>query len=1277
MITLSIELILTAVGSRRRHLQELSSSMALEMQDQEPGGGQIGSSAYLVLVLDLGHNQSEMVSDSQLHWKPVTLRAPVLGGFVIVSIVLIATLELLAYMSSAHGNQNEGGLVFATDVDQISTFSRLLLLYLPTIIAVLYSMLWSWVDLDVKRLEPWFQLSCTDGALAKDSLLLQYPFDFLPFVPITAFQRKHWGIFISGTTMLVIFWILTPLQSAIFNTDTIVRTTNTTMSDSAALLPIENQTSALNANFFNTAYAISWLAQSLPAFTARDYAAVPFHPVALEEKSLVQTWATNTIAYYTNVTCSPANVLNHPKGYTFDNGKGCSVNISLADAEAPGEHMINFIGFYNSPLLDWYLQNPNCSQEFSNNILALFATAESRVSNGVYSNLTALFCEPSYHAQERYVQVNASNQAIVRSIRTRDLDSSKVSDVLNITNFEYLISIGVGNEKSNFQDSAVLEQYPRLAPYNVTWPLSIITGFAIASNEESIDTLIQPAALQRALEKAHQLLFSIAISVLANPLPHLDNQSLRGGTIEEHLAAIVLVRPISLIVETALAVVVLLIICLGWHSHHQKSHLTRDPTSIEDTMSMTSKMIGDSAVASKFRDNGMLTTTQLETNLSDVVFRLEISSTRGQQESHLIVSNQTSSTVPEASLPTVSAQTKAKPFTPVRPSELSLPVGISFIAILAIGVAAIIFLQMYTVKGNGIRLPSKNAVVLSILENYLPTTFATLLEPFWVILNRILCLLQPFEELRNGNAKRSTSIGVHYTSLPPQLVVWRALRAAGHFLLSAVCVVSVSTNILAVVLSGLIIENPTTVLHSVLTSQSLSPKFSGNPFRDDGTIIYADHFHVAMSNLTNNNSLSAWVGKEYFYLPFGITSDSLSDYANRSSGTLQGFEGSTAGFGVNVTCTPLHQTSGTDKVIFNPSRDRLSTQFKTTHQLENGTIISCYSHGNGDVFNQSIAFDGSSPTGSLSMEVMQTMTSAGVYDSGYCNSLLVAGWVRYQHSMDKGTAGGIQSTFLACTQSLTAARFNVMVDTHGHILTSNKTDSMVPNIEQLFERNASSSTLLGESTSQVAHAVVGNFRWHNNTFTSDWMNSLLAIMSKNGSFVDPSKPVPDADIVAPMIEILYQQLFAILLGLNTHVFAEAASPRPLTAQAVMLETRIFVSPAMCKATVAILAVHLISAVWYYCNRPRRFLPRMPTSIATVIAYTFPSRASYSISRVLSKEAEQEEKYAYGRFIGVDGKTHVGIGRQRYVVPLESQNPDMPRRRFQPRPLKQNQPYTWI
>jgi hypothetical protein len=118
----------------------------------------------------------------------VTLKARVLGCFVLTSFSLIAILEYLSYLSTQNGNST--GLAFAAGVDDLSATSMFGYLYLPTIISVFYSMLWNWVDLDAKRLEPWFQLSKPQGATAEHSLLLTYPFDFLGFVPIIAARRR-------------------------------------------------------------------------------------------------------------------------------------------------------------------------------------------------------------------------------------------------------------------------------------------------------------------------------------------------------------------------------------------------------------------------------------------------------------------------------------------------------------------------------------------------------------------------------------------------------------------------------------------------------------------------------------------------------------------------------------------------------------------------------------------------------------------------------------------------------------------------------------------------------------------------------------------------------------------------------------------------------------------------------------------------------------------------------------------------------------------------------
>lgn len=117
-------------------------------------------------------------------WKPVTLRPPLLLSIVVTTLGFIALLEYLSQMSRTHG-----GIAFATG--QFSPTLTFAFLYLPTIIAVLYSILWSWIDLDTKRLEPYFQLSRPGGADAANSILLHYPFDFVAYAPLKALRRRY------------------------------------------------------------------------------------------------------------------------------------------------------------------------------------------------------------------------------------------------------------------------------------------------------------------------------------------------------------------------------------------------------------------------------------------------------------------------------------------------------------------------------------------------------------------------------------------------------------------------------------------------------------------------------------------------------------------------------------------------------------------------------------------------------------------------------------------------------------------------------------------------------------------------------------------------------------------------------------------------------------------------------------------------------------------------------------------------------------------------------
>lgn len=113
------------------------------------------------------------------------MRAPVLVAFIAVTFVMAGISELLAQKS-----QKEGGLALSECPECLSDIATFGYLYAPTIVSVLYGLVWTWIDLDIRRIQPWLELSRLEGATADSSLLLDYPASFLAFVPFSAGKRR-------------------------------------------------------------------------------------------------------------------------------------------------------------------------------------------------------------------------------------------------------------------------------------------------------------------------------------------------------------------------------------------------------------------------------------------------------------------------------------------------------------------------------------------------------------------------------------------------------------------------------------------------------------------------------------------------------------------------------------------------------------------------------------------------------------------------------------------------------------------------------------------------------------------------------------------------------------------------------------------------------------------------------------------------------------------------------------------------------------------------------
>lgn len=113
------------------------------------------------------------------------LKTPFLLLFFFATIALIVIIEALHRKCD-----RDQGLFFANSLGDFTAWENFSYRYLMTVISVAYGMTWGLVDLDVKRLEPYFQLASAKGATAANSILLCYPYDFLALAPITALRRR-------------------------------------------------------------------------------------------------------------------------------------------------------------------------------------------------------------------------------------------------------------------------------------------------------------------------------------------------------------------------------------------------------------------------------------------------------------------------------------------------------------------------------------------------------------------------------------------------------------------------------------------------------------------------------------------------------------------------------------------------------------------------------------------------------------------------------------------------------------------------------------------------------------------------------------------------------------------------------------------------------------------------------------------------------------------------------------------------------------------------------
>ncbi|KAK8001470.1 hypothetical protein PG991_013692 [Apiospora marii] len=1184
-------------------------------------------------------NNGQGTSNGKRHngWKPWTLKSPALLCLFIITLLLAAVVEFLVQKSQRQG----GGLALSESPDNLPSAVNLSYLYLPTIIAVLYSLAWNWVASDTKRLQPWLEMSKARGAPAEDSLLLDYPSTFFGWVPFKAASKRHWPVFLSGMIVLIVTCAITPLQGALLKIESLTVSVDAPFSVASGLPPVGLQSHRMDSTLLNTAYATAFLGHPLHPFTTREYALLPARYQGKPE--LVDSDTNYTIAttkLSTSLVCWPATVFYDTiaDSYEFSNGRGCKIKSVPVDRSSP--YTMHYIGWDTSSWSEYGLNQPElCSAENSHQILGVWA---KRNSLPTFSNktkewspgeveMTASFCETRYWKQPVLVSLYA-NQSVLQgehddSIQQLGPAETPNTNEFNTSAFETFMSRGEPpsmEQDPQAEGSAFIYRVNddrRFKGIGLQRTISNMLGFALGPGVADLGVYRDPERLAKTFEAMHQLMFSLTLGRI-NSLETSPNTDDVTGAARVSRYGITVSRRFSIAVESLLVIVALLNLCLLWSCHHGQCELVSDPVSIREVANMIKQ-------SDKLRTvlSGIDTESDAEFRyaLRKYDFCLRVVGD-GKQVQLDMVDSQTISEINNGQ--------RSHLYTPDVPVAMKPLSGCLFVSVLIAAISYLSYLKVIEQRFQGLPLPLENQFTLEILENYVPIVFATLVESLWVLLNRLLATIQPFAELQRGHSLGSRSIDLRYTSLPPQLLLWKAAKAK-HILLGLVCLVSILANVLSVSLGGLFNELPVAEDELIEVSSLKAPTITNGSLanwvmsKDATPLSYSEHVTMANIYWSTNTRLPPWLTENYYFLPFEldrVREAAAESYTARSHGVT-----------ILPSCKSLPRTT-LRRTSIDPPR--------FSEQPPNSAFSWLNCVDSNDLAENTVNY-----TGSLAKEIMR-------FNDEQCGRGFVRGWARATGRNDGGLVGDVEIAGVACQPELATAEFDLTVDSTGAVLQADRVGDFKP-----FGWGPGNGSLVRSKFESIAFNFMGEepLIWQNKTIPGDSINYL--VMQRNFTFSDPTTPLPDSNTLVTETNAAIQMIMAALFQQAPTLFETAPNSTSTTRGTRRVTiTKIFMADVAFIITMALLSLNVVAAIVIYAFGPTSFLPRFPDALGSILGYVARSRLTDpdwepATTSGEESEGEGEEKppkttFSFGRYTDWDGNEHLGIDADPFVIKVD-------------------------
>ena len=510
---------------------------------------------------------------------------------------------------------------------------------------------------------------------------------------------------------MLIFWAITPLQSAIFLFGSALRTLHLPLTNVSRIMPVKEQPLAMNQEFIYKAYGSVWLNQTLPGFTNASHALASFSMDTRGALSSNGTWTALTTAYTSDLACDAATDITSGAEYSFTNRANCTINVPFTGMSSQ-KFFLQYIGWgwniYTDETIRHAVKNSSrCSADIRRTFFGVASQTNPDTgfdAEAIRKNtnmITALFCKQRYYTQTVRATVSASNFSIINAIPLEPRQTL-VEEIFNSTHFEDLLNQAdplntnmVASIEEDYPQSRYIAPNTEVEEFNISGPYNLLVPFALKLSDELAKDFLNATTMKVSFEKVHQMLFALVINQLMRPQTISSPKDT--VLVISQVRGVLLARKFVIVVNSLLAAVLVGLLILIYLNWNRKCFLASNPASINDIICMLPE---DSASLQRLRNIDQLNSKRIKIALQDNLYELRSgTSASSHLRPKLLEKNITTQTM----VPPISIGTDRNLVVPdpILPKEMSWYIGIPFIFSLFAAVVIILVLFLCIQSSNG------------------------------------------------------------------------------------------------------------------------------------------------------------------------------------------------------------------------------------------------------------------------------------------------------------------------------------------------------------------------------------------------------------------------------------------------------------------------------------------------------------------------------------------------------------------------------------------------